>query len=146
VNRPFPKKGRFGGLYASYLVTIGDDSYVVALTQALAEGIEQGGFPRAHRPADTDFDAGIWHMEPPRLPSASSSPVGKGGESTGLCGPIPHPHSLPVRGNVSFETADCITSRAAWRECRTPELRWTDPPSPVGECRRRCQGDVGAAL
>ena len=87
-NRPFDEKGRFGGLYASYPVTIGDDSYVVALTQAFAEGIEQGGFPRAHRPADTDFDVGVWHMEPPRLPSASSSPIGKGGKSTGSVVPF----------------------------------------------------------
>ena len=145
MNRRFPKKGRFGGLYASYLA-IGDDSYVVALTQAFAEDIEQGGFPRAHRPADTDFDASVWHMESPTRPRLPSSPVGKGGESTGLCGPIPHPHSLPIRANISFETADCITSRAAWREYRNPELHWTGHPSSVGECHRRWQGDVGAGL
>jgi hypothetical protein len=68
MNRRFPAKGRFGGLYASYLVTIGDDSHIVALTQAFAERIEQGSSPRAYRPADTNFDAvfGIW--SPPTRP------------------------------------------------------------------------------
>jgi hypothetical protein len=133
------EKGRFGALYASYVVTIGDDSHVAALTQAFAGGIERGGFLRAYRPADTDFNSGVWHMESPRSPSLSSSPVGKGlgRGSHGALSSILHPRSPPLRGNVSFETADCTMFRAAWRECRTPELRWTDHPSSAGECHQR---------
>jgi hypothetical protein len=42
---------------------VGDNGHGVALVQTFAEDVEQGGFPRADRPADADFDAGVWHVD-----------------------------------------------------------------------------------
>jgi hypothetical protein len=58
VNRPFATKERSGAFHASHLGTFGADSRAVARTQAFAEGIEPGGFPRVYWLDNTDFNGG----------------------------------------------------------------------------------------
>jgi hypothetical protein len=59
------------------LVSIGDDSHIVALAQAFAQGIQQGRFARAYRPADADFDTGVWVNFLPLLNGPKTPLLGK---------------------------------------------------------------------
>ena len=40
-----------------------DSEASIALTQALTEGVERGGFPLAHWAANADVDAAVWHRD-----------------------------------------------------------------------------------